>query len=90
MICLLAQLVYWVTMAYVWVVIAAAVVSWLNPDPTHPVVRLIYRLTDPAFTRVRRLFPPRTRLDFSPIIVCFAVLLIQFVLVRILQLLGNC
>ncbi len=51
----LAFIVQWAIWAYIWIIFAAAIVSWMNPDPTHPAVKIIYRLTDPVFTRVRRL-----------------------------------
>jgi len=63
---------------YIWVVIAAAVISWITPNPYNPAVRVLRRLTEPAFAPLRRLLPPwRTfGLDFSPMIV---ILLIQWV-----------
>ena len=88
--CVLADVAYWVLWIYVWIVIAAALLSWFGPDPRNPAVRLVYRLTDPLFTRVRRRLPPRTGIDFSPMIVCFAVLVVQQVLVHVLRLIGNC
>jgi YggT family protein len=88
--CVLADMVYWLAMAYVWVVIAAAVLSWVGPDPTHPAVRLIYRLTDPVFQRVRRMLPSHSGIDFSPIVVCFVLLIVQFVVVNFLKHIGHC
>jgi YggT family protein len=63
---------------YIWVVIAAAVISWVNPNPYNPIVRLLHRLTEPVMAPIRQLLPPwRTfGLDFSPMIV---ILLIQWV-----------
>jgi YggT family protein len=62
---------------YIWVVIAAAVISWVTPNPHNPVVRLLRRLTEPVMAPIRQLLPPwRTfGLDFSPMIV---ILLIQW------------
>ena len=41
---------------YFWVVIVAAVLSWVRPDP-YPVVRALRTLTEPVFYRVRKWLP---------------------------------
>ena len=63
---------------YIWVIIAAAVISWITPNPYNPVVRLLRRLTEPVLAPLRGLLPPWKTfgLDFSPMIV---ILLIQWV-----------
>jgi YggT family protein len=44
--------------------------SWIRPNPSHPVVQWVYRLTDPVLEPVRRLIPLHAGgIDFSPIIV---------------------
>ena len=62
---------------YVWVIIAAAVISWVAPNPYNPAVRLLRRLTEPVLAPIRQLLPPWKTfgLDFSPMIV---ILLIQW------------
>ena len=62
---------------YIWVIIAAAVISWVTPNPYSPIVRLLRRLTEPVMAPIRQLLPPWKTfgLDFSPMIV---ILLIQW------------
>jgi YggT family protein len=62
---------------YIWVIIAAALISWVNLSPYHPVVRMLYRLTEPVLRPIRQILPPWKTwgLDFSPMIV---ILLIQW------------
>ena len=69
---------------YTWVIIAAAVISWITPNPYNPVVRLLRRLTEPVLAPIRRLLPPWKTfgLDFSPMIV---ILLIQWVVPVVLR-----
>ena len=71
---------------YIWIIIAAAVISWVTPNPYNPIVQLLRRLTEPVLTPLRQLLPPwRTfGLDFSPMIV---ILLIQWVVRPILWML---
>jgi len=60
-----------------WLIIIAAVISWVNPDPRNPIVRFLYRTTEPILRPFRRILPPgRTGgIDLSPIL---AILLIVF------------
>ena len=69
---------------YTWIIIGAALVSWVSPNPHHPVVRLLHRLTEPVLAPIRQLLPPWKTfgLDFSPMIV---ILLIQWVVPRLLS-----
>lgn len=71
---------------YKWVIIAAALVTWVSPDPRNPVVMFLRRITEPVLAPARRLLPPwRTGgLDFSPLIVIFAIQLVEWVLPRLL------
>ena len=63
---------------YMWVIIARAVVSWVNPDPYNPIVRFLYTSTEPVLERVRRAFPFYAGgVDFSPIIVFIAIIFLQ-------------
>ena len=79
----LIRLILLILDVYTWIIIAAAVISWVNLSPYHPVVRLLRRLTEPVLAPIRRLLPPWKTwgLDFSPMIV---ILLIQWVVPRLL------
>jgi len=63
---------------YKWVVIIAALVSWVNPDPYNPVVRFLYSVTEPVFRPIRRMIGYRLGpIDISPVIVIFVIIFIQ-------------
>ncbi len=66
---------------YMWVVIARALISWVEPNPYNPIVRTLRTLTDPVlrpFQRLQwRLSKGRMPIDFSPLIVIFLILLIR-------------
>lgn len=68
-----------------WIVIIAAVISWVNPDPRNPIVQFLYRSTEPILRPFRRLLPPgRTGgIDFSPLLVILVILFIRTFLVRL-------
>jgi len=70
---------------YKWVIIIAALVSWVNPDPYNPIVKFLYSVTEPVFRPIRRLIGYRLGpIDISPIIVILAIIFIQSFLVRTL------
>ncbi len=70
-----------------WLVIIAAVISWLNPDPRNPIVQFLYRTTEPILRPFRRLLPPgRTGgIDLSPLLVILAIIFIRAFLARLLM-----
>ncbi|MCK4533879.1 MAG: YggT family protein [Syntrophobacterales bacterium] len=76
---------------YMWLIIIRALVSWVNPDPYNPIVRFLYRVTEPVLYQVRRLIPLRgLGMDFSPIIVILIIVFLQSFLVRtMLQVAAN-
>lgn len=70
---------------YTWIVIAAALISWVKPDPSSPVVQLLYRLTDPIYSFIRRYIKTEFNgIDFAPLIVLLALQLIDQFLIRLL------
>lgn len=72
---------------YFWIVIIAAVMTWINPDPYNPIVRAIYGITEPVFDWFRAHLPVVFGgLDLSPFVV---LLIIQFVQMWLLPTVGN-
>ncbi len=41
-----------------WLVIIAAVISWVSPDPRNPIVQFLYRTTEPILRPFRKILPP--------------------------------
>jgi len=72
--------ILWLLTGLQWIVIIAALISWVNPDPRNPIVRFLWGVTEPMFRPFRRLVPPsRTGgIDISPLL----VLLIIYLLTR--------
>ncbi|MBP6941210.1 MAG: YggT family protein [Syntrophorhabdaceae bacterium] len=75
--------------AYLWIIIARAVLSWFRPSPYNPVVRAICRLVDPVTYRISRIVPTRIGMfDIAPLILIFVVVFIQRFLIKILYDIG--
>jgi len=75
---------------YMWIIIIRAVLSWVNPDPYNPIVRLLYQVTEPAMAYVRRWIPLRgLGIDLSPLIILLAIVFLQSFLVPSLMQIAN-
>jgi YggT family protein len=73
-----AQMINMIITIYIYIVVARAIISWVNPDPYNPIVRFLHNATDPVFYRIRRLIPLNFgAIDFSPIILLFGLFLLQ-------------
>jgi YggT family protein len=63
---------------YMWIVIARAILSWVNPDPYNPIVRFIHNVTEPVLYRIRTKLPfDFGGIDFSPVIVILGIIFLQ-------------
>jgi len=81
----LATLLGWALDIYMWLIIARAVVSWVNPDPYNPIVRFLYNVTEPVLRLIRRRLPVVAGgLDLSPLVVLAAILFLRVFLIKTL------
>jgi YggT family protein len=79
-----AQILDTLLTIYFWVIIISAVLSWVNPDPYNPIVRILRSLAEPVLYRVRRWLPFTFLggIDFSPLVVLLAIRFVQAFLIR--------
>lgn len=63
---------------FLYSIIIQAVLSWVNPDPYNPVVSLLNSITFPVLKHFRRLIPPISGMDISPIFAIIALMFIQY------------
>ena len=81
----IANILNIIVTVYTWIIIAAALVSWVRPDPSSPIVQLLYRLTEPVYSFIRRYIKTEFNgIDFAPLIVLLALQLIDQFLIRLL------
>jgi len=80
----LMQLIHSLISMYIWVIIIAAVLSFVQPDPRNPIVDILNRLTQPVFRFIRQKLPfvVFSGIDLSPIVLIFGLQFIDTVLVR--------
>jgi YggT family protein len=76
-----ATLLISVISLYKWVIIIAAILSWVRPDPYNPIVQMLYRLTEPAYALVRKYIPTVFGgMDMAPLILIFALQFLEIFL----------
>lgn len=76
----LTKLLATLLMTYFFLIIAAVILSWVGGQLRHPVIPLVYQLTEPVLRPFRKLIPPIAGIDLSPI---FALIVIRFLLLLI-------
>ena len=83
----LATLIDLVLMAYMWVIIGRAIISWVNADRYNPIVRFLCAVTDPVLNWLRRRLPFLIvgGIDLTPMAVIAAIIFLQKFLVQTLH-----
>ncbi|MCS7203553.1 MAG: YggT family protein [Thermodesulfovibrio sp.] len=72
---------------YSFIVIAAAILSWFNLSPYHPIVRFLYSVTEPVLKPIRRILRLRLPIDISPLILLIIIYFIQkFLIMSLIEL----
>ena len=80
-----AELVALLLNVYMVAIIVQVIISWVNPGSYNPVTGLLYSLTEPVMRPIRKLLPPVSGIDLSPL---FALIGLQVLKMLILPLLG--
>lgn len=63
---------------YMWVIIIAALLTFVRPDPFNPIVQILYRVTNPAYALVRRFIPTMFNgIDLAPLVIIISLQIAQ-------------
>jgi len=73
---------------YMYIIIGRAIISWVNADPYNPIVRFLYKATEPVLYRVRRFMPDMGGLDLSPLVVIFAIYVFKLFIIKSLYMMA--
>ncbi len=70
---------------YSWVVIIAALITWVQPNPYNPIVRFLWNVTEPVYRYIRRYIPTTFGgVDIAPIILILALQFLQILITNII------
>jgi len=74
------QTLHTVINLYIWIIIIASLLSFVNPDPYNPIVQALHRLTEPVFNFVRQKMPfvLFSGIDLSPLVIIFGLQFIDY------------
>ncbi|MGB5505188.1 MAG: YggT family protein [Sulfurovum sp.] len=80
----IVQTLHTVMNLYIWIVIIAALLSFVRPDPYNPVVQILHRLTEPVMDFIRRKMPfvVLSGIDLSPLVVILGLQLVDNFMMR--------
>ncbi len=80
----IVQTLHTVMNLYIWIVIIAALLSFVRPDPHNPIVQILYRLTEPALDFIRRKMPfvVFSGVDLSPLVIILGLQLLDNFMMR--------
>lgn len=67
---------------YQYVLLANVIISWVHADPYNPIVRFVYRITDPLLNRIRRHMPDTGMIDLSPMVAFALIFIIKKVVLQ--------
>lgn len=71
---------------YVFGIFIMAIISWVNPGSYNPVASLIANLTEPLMRPARRVIPPISGIDLSPMVVLIGLYILRLLIMPPLQL----
>ncbi len=79
----IARVIDIVLTVYMWIIVARALISWVNPDPYNKIVIFLYRVTEPVLRPIRRIIPRHSLpIDFAPLVVLLIIIFLQSFLVK--------
>ena len=78
----IAKLLFLLVNVFLFSILIQVVISWVNPGAYNPVVSLLYSLNEPMLSRARRILPPISGFDLSPILVMILFQLVKMLLIQ--------
>jgi len=87
----LLEVLYMAIELYIWLIIAMAIVSWLvafdiinrHNQFVSTVGRFLWKITEPPLRPIRRIIPDLGGIDISPVVLIFALILLQRVIAQL-------
>jgi YggT family protein len=59
------------------IILVTSLLSWVQPDPRNPIVRVLHAITDPILHPIRVLLPSLGGMDFSPLVAILILSMLQ-------------
>lgn len=77
----IAELMDLVAKVYLFGILIQIIISWVNPGSYNPVISILHSINEPLLSRARKIIPPISGFDLSPILVIVALQLVTMLVV---------
>lgn len=74
---------------FIFAILIQAILSWVNPGTYNPVSAILHSLTEPLLRPARRMLPPISGIDLSPLFVILALQVLKMLVIPPLLLLAT-
>lgn len=78
----IAELIALMVNVFLFAIIIQAIISWINPGNYNPVSSLLHQLTDPLLNPFRKIIPPVSGMDLSPLVAIIGIYLLKLLFVQ--------
>jgi YggT family protein len=66
---------------FIGAILIQVILSWVAPGSYNPIIGLVHRIAEPLLAPARRILPPMSGIDFSPLVVLIVLQLLKILLV---------
>ena len=71
---------------FIFAIIVQAVISWINPaGHQNPIGGILHSLTEPLLKHARKLIPPTSGIDLSPLVALFALQFLKMLVIPLIH-----
>ena len=70
-------LVDWGIQILIYLILISSLMSWFQPRPGNPFVRLLHTVVDPVLHPIRAILPSAGGMDFSPMVAILILWMLQ-------------
>lgn len=77
----IAELINLLINVYIVGILIQVILSWVNPHAYNPATSLLHRINEPVLAPARRVIPPISGIDLSPVLVLLALQLLKILIV---------
>ncbi len=67
----------WAIQILILLIVVSSLLTWFQPNPRNPLVRLLHTLVDPVLHPIRAILPTAMGMDFSPMVAILILWMLQ-------------
>ena len=67
----------WAIQILIYLIVITSLLSWFQPRPGNPLVRILHAVVDPVLHPIRTLLPSTMGMDFSPMVAILILYVLQ-------------